>query len=130
MRAVVDTSVVVRHLVGDHPVQSRRATRLLSSNHELFISHLIFAETVYVLESFYELPREQVAVLCFGLLALPAIIVTTPRFLVRALVLYVDARIDFADAYAAAQAELGGVGRVASFDRSLDRVESIERIEP
>jgi predicted nucleic acid-binding protein len=39
-------------------------------------------------------------------------------------------RVDFAEAYLVASAESTGVGRIASFDRSLDRVRSVERIEP
>jgi len=36
----------------------------------------------------------------------------------------------FAEAYLAACAEATGVGRIASFDRSLDRLSSVERVEP
>jgi predicted nucleic acid-binding protein len=43
---------------------------------------------------------------------------------------YETARIDFAEAYLVACAESTGVGRIASFDRSIDRVQSVERIEP
>jgi len=43
--------------------------------------------------------------------------------------LYEARRLDFAEAYLAAVAELTGVGRVASFDRTIHRVETIERIE-
>ena len=42
----------------------------------------------------------------------------------------VKARVDFAEAYLVASAESTGIGRIASFDRSLDRVHSVERIEP
>jgi len=38
--------------------------------------------------------------------------------------------IDFAEAYLVACAETTGVNRVASFDRSIDRVQTIERVEP
>ena len=48
----------------------------------------------------------------------------------RAIKVYETDRIDFAGAYLVACAESTGVGKVASFDRSIDRVEPIERIEP
>ena len=44
--------------------------------------------------------------------------------------LYEVERLDFADAYLVASAESTGVGIVASFDRSLDRVGSVRRDEP
>ena len=39
-------------------------------------------------------------------------------------------RVDFAEAYLVACAESTGVHEIASFDRSLDRVETVRRVEP
>jgi predicted nucleic acid-binding protein len=39
-------------------------------------------------------------------------------------------RLDFAEAYLVACAESTGVCRVASFDRSIDRVQWVQRSEP
>ena len=61
MTAFVDTNVLIRHLTGDPPDQAARATRLLSEADRLLLPDLIMAETVYVLESFYEVPRARVA---------------------------------------------------------------------
>jgi predicted nucleic acid-binding protein len=38
--------------------------------------------------------------------------------------------LDFAEAYLVAQAERSGVGAVASFDKAIDRVATVRRIEP
>jgi predicted nucleic acid-binding protein len=40
-----------------------------------------------------------------------------------------DDRLDFAEAFLVTCAESTGIGKVASFDPSIDRVRSIERIE-
>lgn len=130
MRALVDTNVLVRHLTGDPPAQGRRATAFLRQSHELILADLILAELVYVLESFYERPREDIAGVARALLAMPSIAVVDHDLLLRSIELYEEERLDFADAYLAAAAELWGIGRVASFDRRLDRVASIERVEP
>jgi len=37
---------------------------------------------------------------------------------------------DFSAAYLAALAETAGVGDIASFDRTIDRVPAVNRIEP
>jgi predicted nucleic acid-binding protein len=50
--------------------------------------------------------------------------------LLRAIEIYELDRLDFAEAYVVACAERSGVGAVASFDRSIDRVRSVERIGP
>jgi hypothetical protein len=39
-------------------------------------------------------------------------------------------RIDFAEAYLVASAEASGVGTIASFDRSIDRIATVRRIAP
>ena len=53
-----------------------------------------------------------------------------PALLLRAIEVYETDRLDFAETYLVACAESTGVGRVASFDRSIDRVDTVERIEP
>ncbi len=53
-----------------------------------------------------------------------------PALLLRSVEVYETDRLEFAEAYLVACAESTGVMRVASFDRSIDRVFTIERIEP
>jgi predicted nucleic acid-binding protein len=128
--AFVDTNILVRHLTGDPADMAARATAYLAAEPELLLTDLIAAETVYVLESFYEAPRGQVADALRSLLAFGSIVTVDPALLLRAVEVYETARIDFADAYLVASAESTGVGAVASFDRSIDRVTTIKRVEP
>ena len=130
MSAFVDTNVLVRHLTGDPPDLAARATAYLTNEAELLLADIVVAETVYVLESFYEAPRSQVADAMRSLLALPCVVTVDPALMLRALEVYELERIDFAEAYLVACAESTGVNRVASFDRSIDRVGTIDRIEP
>lgn len=90
----------------------------------------MLAETVYVLESFYEVPRQRVAELMRAALALPSITPIDQSTLLRAIEVYEMERLDFAEAYLVAQAEATGVGEILSFDRTIDRVESVVRREP
>lgn len=130
MTAFVDTNVLVRHLTGDPPELAERATRYLAETTELLLPDLILAEVAYVLESFYEAPRIQVATILRSVLAFPAIRVVDTDLLQRAIEVYDTHRLDFADAYLVACAERTGVGAIVSFDRSIDRVGTVERIEP
>jgi predicted nucleic acid-binding protein len=130
MTAFVDTNILVRHLTGDPPDQARRATRYLKKADELLLPDLIAAEVVYVLESYYEVPRAQVAETLRAILAFPAIRVVDADLLRRAIEVYEVHRIDFADAYLVASAERTGVGVVASFDRAIDRVGTVRHDEP
>ena len=130
MSAFIDTNILIRHLTGDPPDLAARAAAYLRSEPELFLADLVVAETVYVLESFYEAPRVQVADSIRSLLAFNSIVVVDLALLLRAIEVYETDRLDFAEAYLVACAESTGVGRVASFDRSIDRVGTVERIEP
>ena len=130
MTAFVDTNVLVRHLTGDPPAQASRATRYLRGADELLLPDLILAEVAYVLESFYEAPRSQVATTLRSVLAFPAIRVLDVDLLQRAVEVYEVHRLDFADAYLVASAERTGVGAIASFDRGIDRVTTVRREEP
>ena len=130
MSAFVDTNILVRHLTGDPPAMAARATAYLASADELFVPDLIVAETVDVLESYYETPRDQIAVAMRSLIAFDAMVTVDPALLLRAIEVYEIDRLDFAEAYLVACAESTGVGRVASFDKSIDRVKTIKRVEP
>ena len=130
MSAFVDTNIIVRHLTGEPPEMATRATTYLVAEAELFLADLILAETIYVLESFYKTPRDHIATAMRSLVALRSVVTVDPALLLRALEVYEIDRIDFAEAYLVACAESSGVNRIASFDRSIDRVGTIERIEP
>lgn len=130
MSVFVDTNVLVRHLTGDPPDLAERATAFLATERQLLLTDLVAAETVYVLESFYKAPRAQVGEAVRSLIASDSIVCVDPALLLRAVEVYETDRIDFAEAYLVACAETTGVGTVASFDRSIDRINTIQRIEP
>lgn len=129
MTILIDTNILIRHLTGDPPAQARKARGLLESGESLLLTDVICAETVYVLESAYSLRRREVAAMVRTVLAFPAIVTTHREMLAFALEHYEVDRLDFAEAYLAAVAEVFELDVVASFDRSLDRIDGVTRIE-
>ncbi len=105
-------------------------TAFLERAEELLLPDLIVAEVVYVLESFYEVERQRVAELVRAVIGFPAIVVVDEPLLLRALEVYEVDRLDFAEAYLVASAEASGVETIASFDRAVDRVPTVRRVEP
>ena len=128
--AFVDTNVLVRHLVGDPPDMAARATAYLRKETGLLVADLIVAETVYVLESFYEVARPEISEAMRALITMESVSVVDAPLLLRTLEIYEYDRLDFAEAYLVASAESTNVLQVASFDHSIDRIQSIKRIEP
>ena len=122
MKAVLDTNVLVRHLTAEPPEQAARATAFLAGAEVLLLSDIVAAELVYALETVHRVERAQVAELVRAVIAFPAIVVLDEVLLLRALELYERESLDFVTAYLAAGAERSGVGVVASFYRSLERI--------
>jgi predicted nucleic acid-binding protein len=129
MTALLDTNVVIRHLTGDPPSMAKRATKLLATEPELVLTDIVLAECVYVLESYYEVERPRVAELMRAALALPTIS-SDSELLLRALEVYEVERLDFAEAYLVAVAELTDATSIASFDEAIDRVPSVKLLVP
>jgi predicted nucleic-acid-binding protein len=109
---------------------AERATAALGSGQRLLLTDLVLAECIYVLESFYEVDRSRVAELMRSAIGLASIAVLDRALLMRALEVYELERLDFAEAYLVAQAEITGVREVLSFDRSIDKIAGISRREP
>lgn len=130
MTAFVDTNVLIRHLTGDPPDQAARATKFLGEIDTLLLPDVIVAETVYALESFYEVAVEEVARLVRSIIAFDPIQVANQPLLLRSLEVYETYRIDYAEAYLAASAETTEIDQIASFDRAIDRLPTVTRIEP
>jgi predicted nucleic-acid-binding protein len=107
-----------------------RAAAYLRQEPGLLLTDIVGAETVFVLESYYRAPRASIAAAVRSLLALSSVSVVDSAVLLRAIEVYEVDRLDFAEAYLVACAESTGVGRIASFDRDIDRVGTVERVEP
>lgn len=129
MTVLLDTNIVIRHLTGDPPDMAKRATQFLTSESDLVLVDVILAECVYVLASVYGIDRVAVAQLMRAALMLPTISADV-ELLFRALEIYEIDRLDFAEAYLVAAAEFTGVESIASFDKAIDRVPSVERLAP
>ena len=130
----LDTNILMRHFVHDHPDQSPRATayieRIERGEVQIRISELVVFETVFLLKRHYKQPRTVVRDLVLGFLALPGVILPRKRRFRRVFELYVDLNIAFADAYHVALMEQQGIEEVISFDREFNRAPGIRRAEP
>jgi predicted nucleic acid-binding protein len=129
----VDTNVIVRFLTGQPPDLAAAAKALMASADAgamvLEVLPVIVAETVYTLESFYELDRKDVASKLLVFLQSRGIKAHERERVLDALARHRDYNIHFADAYLAAAGADSGLS-VASFDRDLDKFKDVRRFEP
>ncbi|MFI1919246.1 PIN domain-containing protein [Nocardia sp. NPDC020380] len=130
MTVFLDTNILIRHLTQDPPEMGRRASTFLAQSDSLHLPDMILAETVYVLQSVYQVPRPQVAALARVLASSRNIVTDDPALLIRTIDVYEHYRLSFADAYLVALAEAAPGSSIASFDKGIGKVETIVRIEP
>ena len=129
MRALVDTNVLIRHLVNDPPEQAERVRAFLATDVELVLPDVIAAEVAYVLAT-YRRTREQIAAAMRSLLTFDRFIVPNLATLLRTVDIYEQLRLDFADAYLLASAEGTEDKTVVSFDRGIGKLQGVTRLEP
>ncbi len=75
------------------------ATGYLQSETDLLLADVVVAETMYVLESFYEAPWGQVAQAMRWLVGFDSVVCVDPALLWRTIEIYEVDRIDSAEAY-------------------------------
>ncbi|HUQ43661.1 MAG TPA: PIN domain-containing protein, partial [Candidatus Limnocylindria bacterium] len=56
----LDTSVLIRYLVGTPPDQAARAAHLIDGEADIGVSLVALAEAAHVLRSFYRIPHPEV----------------------------------------------------------------------
>lgn len=132
----VDTNVFIRMLIGDDPVKAERCFQLFQHVQRgetiLHTSEAIIAEVAYVLASraTYRFPRDAVVAALRPLLGLPGLRLDDKDAIFGALGLWETSNLDFEDCLAVAQMQKLGLERIFSYDRGLDRVPGIVRLEP
>ncbi|HEU0276449.1 MAG TPA: type II toxin-antitoxin system VapC family toxin [Rhodanobacteraceae bacterium] len=116
----IDTNVLVRYLAQDDAKQSAAASRLfqsLSPASPAFVSQIVLAETIWVLESRYDAGAERVGQVIETLLRTDALQVERADVVWRALRRFREAQGDFPDALVTELALAAGCKQVYSFDR-------------
>ncbi len=92
----VDTNVVIRFLVDDHPAEGKRARRVFET-HQVLLPESVLLESEWVLRAVYGFPRDQISAAFRALLQLPSVVVDDRR-LVGQVIDWFDEGFDFADA--------------------------------
>ncbi len=132
--ALIDANVILRYITKDPPAMAEAALKIFDEARSgkilLSIIPITVAEVVWVLESFYEHPKQQIAETITHFLMCEGLEVEGLDLLIGALDLYHEKNLDFADAVLATRALQRGPKVIYSFDRHLNRVDGLKRLEP
>jgi predicted nucleic-acid-binding protein len=124
----VDTNVLVRLIARDDPTQVRVADEFVSKG--AWISHLVLAETVWVLDSVYGLSREKLTVAVEMLLNHRELTLQDSDVVAAALDNFRKrTAVDFSDCLVLGIAKKAGHIPLATFDRDFGKMEGVKRLQ-
>jgi predicted nucleic-acid-binding protein len=132
----VDTNVFIRFLVRDDLEKTARSEELLAraeqGDIELMTSEAVVLEIVQVLSSprMYRMERSILATVMRSLLENRGLQIDHKVALIQAFNIYEATTLDYTDCLAIEHARRTGDGAVYSYDRGLDRVPGVRRLEP
>lgn len=115
----VDTNVLVRAVLDDHPDESKFAKKFLQkivTEKKLFISSYAILEMVWVLKV-KKRTREEISESILDLLDSPGIVIGQREVIVSALEMYMKGKADFGDYLILAEGEEYAAPKLASFDK-------------
>jgi uncharacterized protein len=119
-RLFVDTNVFLRFFTNDLPDQAAAAEGLFkkaaAGEIELITNVMVLAELVWVLESHYRLARVDVGERAMAVALMEGLALIDADLITEALSVYVEANVDFIDAFNASWMRRRGVRRVVTFD--------------
>ena len=124
----LDTNVLVRYLVRDHPAQSEAARVLVASltrDNPGFVCREVIVELVWVLDRSYGTAREQIGKVLLGLLGAESIVVERAEDVAGAALAYAGGASDFADLMVLAAARRTDATPLYTFDRRASRVDGV-----
>ena len=123
----VDTNVLVRLVARDDADQVSAAELFVSKG--AWISHLVLAETLWVLDSVYELSREQIATAVEMLLNHRDLTLQDAEVVTSAQDRYrTRSAVDFSDCLVLEIARKAGHLPVATFDRNFAKLDDVHRL--
>lgn len=130
----IDTNIFIRFLTNDIPDKAAACEGIFreaaDKNQSLFTTEMVIAEIIWVLESYYELPKKEVQEMVEKILITPFLLCPQKDLILNALTLYGDKNIDYIDAYNASILREQGIKEVYSYDRHFDKIDWVRRIEP
>ncbi len=133
MMALLDTNVLIRFLTSDKTEKFRGVYALFESLEQgdlrVELKLIVLFQVVFVLKSFYSVPREDIAAGMLGVLEYKGIIVKEKKIVRRTIELWRDSKLDIVDCYLVACLEGDRQNILYSYDRDFDKFK-INRKEP
>ena len=124
---LIDTNVVLRYLLGDHPEFSPKAEAFMfdvsQGVKKVAILDVVIVECIYVMEKYYEIPKTEIVEKLSGILNFSGIVNPDRSEILEALLKYENSNIDIVDCILAARSSPEKV--VISFDKDMKKLKAV-----
>ena len=121
----IDTNILVRFLIGDDELQTKKVYNIFkqaeTDKKELFVPLLVILELIWVLESVYEVPREDIISSINDLLLMPVLRFEQQATLQRFTRETSGNKYDLSDLLIACSAKAQGCDTVLTFDKKASK---------
>jgi len=128
----IDTNVLVRFLVRDDELQAKAIYSIFkqaeADKEEFWVPLLVVLETLWMLESVYEIPRQQILDSMSELLLMPILKFESQSAIQRFIFSGREGKIDLSDLLIAHSAKSSGCKCVLTFDKRASKFELFELI--
>ena len=130
----IDTNIFIRFLTDDVPEKADACERIfrqaVEKKETLFTTEMVMAEIIWVLESYYELRKEDISDKMEKILNTTNLLCPNKNLILNALTLYVKENIDYIDAFNALVLKNKQIETLYSYDKHYDRLPWLKRIWP
>lgn len=120
-KTYIDANIFLRYFLEDIPGKAQEAQDLfndaVNGKYTLITSHLVIAEVIWTLESFYEKPKQKIAAIIESIINTPNLYIEDSVIIKNALEDYTRKNVDFIDAYSASYMRLNKITKVKTFDK-------------
>ena len=124
---LIDTNVVLRYLLGDHPGFSPKAEAFMfdvsKGVKKAEILDVVIVECIYVMEKYYEIPKTEIVEKLSGILNFSGIVNPDRSEILEALLKYENSNIDIVDCILTARSSPEKV--VISFDKDMKKLKAV-----
>jgi len=124
---LIDTNVVLRYLLGDHPEFSPKTEAFMFDVSEgvkkAEIPDVVIVECICVMEKYYEIPKTEIVEKLSGILNFSGVVNPDRSEILEALLKYENSNIDIVDCILAARSSPEKV--VISFDKDMKKLKGV-----
>ena len=133
MISLLDTNVIIRFLTADDNIKYQNLhsffTAIENGEMRVELKLIVLFQVVFVLKSFYKVPKEDIVEGLLTLLGFKGITIKEKKVVRRSLDLWRDKNVEIVDCYLIACLEGDRQNLLYSYDRDFDSF-NINRVEP